>query len=53
MMFLFSIVDINKALFKKGELVYELPTLEQIRSYHRKQLELFWPEYLRKLNPES
>lgn len=39
-------------IFTKGELVYSLPDLEQIRKYHREQLELFWPEFLRKLNPE-
>lgn len=39
-------------VFVDGELVYELPTLEQIRSYHREQLAKFWPEYLRMLNPE-
>jgi len=39
-------------VFLDGELVYELPTLEDIRAYHREQLELFWPEYLRMLNPE-
>lgn len=36
-----------------GELMSELPTLEAIRVYHRQQLDLFWPEYLRKLNPEQ
>jgi len=40
-------------LYKQGELVAELPTLEEIRAYHQEQLQLFWPEYLRKLNPET
>ncbi|MED1797355.1 nicotinate phosphoribosyltransferase [Brevibacillus porteri] len=39
-------------VFVDGELVYELPTLQDIRNYHREQLKLFWPEYLRMLNPE-
>ncbi|MFD2369087.1 nicotinate phosphoribosyltransferase [Brevibacillus sp. GCM10020057] len=39
-------------VFVDGKLVYDLPSLEEIRAYHRKQLELFWPEYLRMLNPE-
>jgi nicotinate phosphoribosyltransferase len=39
-------------IFKGGELVYDLPDLQQIRKHHRDQLALFWPEYLRKLNPE-
>lgn len=39
-------------IFKGGVQVYELPTLAGIRDHHRRQLELFWPEHLRKLNPE-
>ncbi|RNB83109.1 nicotinate phosphoribosyltransferase [Brevibacillus nitrificans] len=39
-------------VFLEGELVYNLPSLEEIRLYHRQQLDLFWPEYLRMLNPE-
>lgn len=35
-----------------GELVRPLPTLAEIRAYHDEQLRLFWPQYLRKLNPE-
>ncbi|MNP46522.1 nicotinate phosphoribosyltransferase [compost metagenome] len=39
-------------IFVNGLKVYELPTLDEIRRYHREQMDLFWPEYLRKLNPE-
>jgi nicotinate phosphoribosyltransferase len=40
-------------VFQGGELVSSaLPDLEQIRDHHRSQLDLFWPEYTRKLNPE-
>ncbi len=35
-----------------GFQVYTLPGLDEIRRYHQEQLDLFWPEYLRKLNPE-
>ena len=38
-------------VFRDGELVSKLPSLEEIRLYHKQQLSLFWPEYLRKLNP--
>jgi len=38
-------------IFVLGEQVYELPSLEEIRSYHKDQLQLFWPQYLRKMNP--
>ena len=39
-------------IFEQGELVYDLPTLEEIKAYHKEQVDMFWPEYLRKLNPE-
>lgn len=39
-------------IFDNGEQVYELPALDDIRAHHKTQLALFWPEYLRKLNPE-
>ncbi|MDM5201117.1 hypothetical protein QUF79_24130 [Fictibacillus enclensis] len=34
-------------------LIYELPSVDAIRTYHQKQICLFWPEYLRKLNPQT
>ncbi|MNF16191.1 nicotinate phosphoribosyltransferase [compost metagenome] len=40
-------------VFQNGELIAALPDLEDIRNYHQTQLALFWPEYLRKLNPEK
>ncbi|WP_025700442.1 nicotinate phosphoribosyltransferase [Paenibacillus durus] len=39
-------------IFVNGFQVYTLPGLDEIRRYHKEQLSLFWPEYLRKLNPE-
>lgn len=39
-------------IFVNGRKVYELPNLDEIRAYHREQMNLFWPEYQRKLNPE-
>lgn len=48
----YEAVSMLQPIFVDGRLVYELPTLDQIRQYHREQLNLFWPEYLRKLNPE-
>ncbi|SHE12492.1 nicotinate phosphoribosyltransferase [Chlamydia abortus] len=43
---------ILKPIYIEGKQVYSLPGLEQIRQHHKEQLKLFWPEYLRKLNPE-
>lgn len=39
-------------VYRSGELVYERPSLEVIREYHQRQIEMFWKEYLRKTNPE-
>ncbi|TJY40835.1 nicotinate phosphoribosyltransferase [Cohnella pontilimi] len=48
----FEAVPLLKPVFVKGELVYSLPSLTEIQQYHEQQLKLFWPEYLRRLNPE-
>jgi len=49
----YKAIPLLQPIFEAGELVYELPTLEQIREYKKSQKQLFWPEYLRKLNPEK
>ncbi|MEI7026879.1 nicotinate phosphoribosyltransferase [Paenibacillus sp. y28] len=49
----YEAVPLLQPIFRDGALVYELPALEDIRSYHAEQLTHFWPEYLRKLNPEG
>jgi nicotinate phosphoribosyltransferase len=49
----YEAIPLLEQIFRDGELVYELPHLTDIRSYHEQQLELFWSEYLRKLNPEQ
>ncbi|WEK55509.1 MAG: nicotinate phosphoribosyltransferase [Candidatus Cohnella colombiensis] len=48
----YKAIPLLERIFDEGKLVYKLPTLAQIRDYHEQQLDLFWPEYLRKLNPE-
>lgn len=48
----FQAVPMLTPIFDQGQLVYEMPTLEEIREHHNGQLQQFWPEYLRKLNPE-
>lgn len=48
----YEAVPLLQPIFRGGQLVYTLPSLSSIRQYHAEQLELFWPEYLRKLNPE-
>ncbi len=44
-------IPLLQPIFIKGEAVYNIPPLQQVRSYHQQQLDLFWPEYLRRLNP--
>ncbi|MDF2671232.1 MAG: nicotinate phosphoribosyltransferase, partial [Paenibacillus sp.] len=48
----YEAVALLSPVFREGELVYAMPSLEQVRSYHENQLNLFWPQILRKLNPE-
>ncbi|AWB44384.1 nicotinate phosphoribosyltransferase [Paenibacillus sp. CAA11] len=48
----YNAINMLEPVFVGGELVYELPQLEEIRAYHERQIHMFWPEYLRKLNPE-
>ncbi|WP_019119376.1 nicotinate phosphoribosyltransferase [Brevibacillus massiliensis] len=48
----YDAINLLEPVFVNGKQVYELPSLDEIRSYHRSQYSLFWEEYLRKLNPE-
>lgn len=49
----YEAIPLLKPIFEAGKLVYDLPSLGQIREYKKSQKQLFWPEYLRKLNPEK
>jgi nicotinate phosphoribosyltransferase len=49
----YEAISLLQPIFAAGELVYELPKLNRIQEYHAEQLTLFWPQYLRKLNPEA
>ncbi len=40
-------------IFKKGELIYDIPTLSEIRSYHKTEFSALWPEVLRLENPHE
>ena len=48
----YEAIPLLQPIFINGEQVYDLPPLKKVREYHQQQLALFWPEYLRKLNPE-
>lgn len=49
----FTARDLHEDIFVNGEFVYELPTLEESRNYLRQNLDLFWDEYKRIMNPEE
>ena len=40
-------------IFKNGELVYEMPTLKQIREHHEREIEGMWEEVKRFTNPHN
>jgi nicotinate phosphoribosyltransferase len=40
-------------IFKDGKQVYELPSLQEIRAYHAKQIESMWEEVKRFTNPHN
>lgn len=46
-------VELQRQIFKNGELVYEVPTLEQSRDYCQAQLETLWDEVKRFENPHE
>jgi len=47
----YCVKDLPVQIFKKGELVYNLPTLSEIAAYAKKSREEFWEEYTRLINP--
>ncbi|MDT2769094.1 nicotinate phosphoribosyltransferase [Globicatella sulfidifaciens] len=40
-------------VFKEGELVYEVPSLSEVKDYANKSINALWDEYKRILNPEQ
>ena len=49
----FTARPILQPIFNNGKLVYELPTLQEIKAYKDEQIEALWDEYKRILNPEQ
>ena len=43
----FRAVELQVPIFKNGELVYELPTLKEIKTYCAYQVSTLWPEVKR------
>lgn len=49
----FYAVKMQERIFKRGECVYRIPTIEEIRSYCRDQVATLWEELLRFENPHN
>ncbi|MEH7382193.1 nicotinate phosphoribosyltransferase [Bacillus sp. JJ1533] len=49
----FEARELQYTIFENGQLVYEIPTLQEIRSYLNANLELLWDEYKRTTMPEE
>jgi nicotinate phosphoribosyltransferase len=49
----FKTVPLLIPIFKKGELIYSLPTLTEIRKYAKSEHEKLWPEVLRLEKPHT
>ncbi len=49
----FEAKELHQNIFINGELVYELPEIQEIKKYVDENLNLLWDEYKRILNPEQ
>nr|WP_307151226.1 nicotinate phosphoribosyltransferase [Robertmurraya andreesenii] len=49
----FEAKELHKDIFVDGRLVYDSPSIMEMQSYAKENLELLWDEYKRTLNPEE
>ncbi|WP_175986555.1 nicotinate phosphoribosyltransferase [Bacillus sp. Marseille-Q1617] len=49
----FEARELHADVFRDGELVYETPSLQEMREFVNENLELLWDEYKRSMNPEE
>lgn len=49
----FYVKDLLEPIFMNGELVYNIPTIEETRVYHKKQMDTLWDEVKRFENPHE
>lgn len=49
----FEAKELHRLVIDQGEIIYENPTLMDIRKYAKDNLALLWDEYKRSLNPEE
>ena len=53
MVYNFTAKELQVPIFRNGELVYQLPTLEEIRTYCKAQVDTLWEEVRRFDNPQT
>ncbi|PLS14672.1 nicotinate phosphoribosyltransferase [Bacillus sp. M6-12] len=49
----FTARELHETIFRDGKLVYNIPSLAEVRSFLQENLVQLWPEYRRSLNPEE
>lgn len=49
----FTARPLLKEIYRKGNLIYELPTLQEVKNYATHSIGALWDEYKRILNPEQ
>ena len=49
----FYAIELQKPIFRNGQLVYKLPTTEEIRKYCSEQMDMQWDEIKRFENPHN
>ena len=49
----FDAVPLLVPIYDKGQLIYDLPSLNEIKAYATKELDELWNEYKRMLNPQD
>ena len=49
----FDAVPLLVPIYDKGQLIYDLPSLDEIKNYATKKLDELWNEYKRVLNPQD
>ncbi|WP_438312904.1 nicotinate phosphoribosyltransferase [Sporosarcina sp. FA9] len=49
----FEAIDLHVKVIEDGAVIYENPTLQEMREYAKENLNLLWDEYKRSLNPEE
>jgi len=47
----YTLKNIHISLYENGELVYDLPSIQEIKEYSHNALQLLWDEHKRYLNP--